>query len=134
MVYEKAHLNQWLACFRIYSYDVYVASKDRFPMDTKFIQTLLSVVDTGSFAAAARNENLTPAAVSQRVRSLEAELGEALIVRSGQQVVPTPACLSILARMRHIAREVRQIATDFDASGRSCPATPLMKVSDIAGG
>ena len=88
-------------------------------MDTRFIQTLLSVVDTGSFASAARTENLTPAAVSQRVRSLEAELGEPLIVRAGQTVAPTPACLSVLARMRHIAGEVRQIATDIDATGLS---------------
>ena len=86
-------------------------------MDTKFIHTLISVVRTGSFAGAARSENLTPAAVSQRVRSLEAELGETLIVRSGQRVTATPACLSILGRMRHIVNEVDKIAGDLDATG-----------------
>ena len=83
-------------------------------MDTRFIQTLLSVVDTGSFASAARTGNMTPAAVSQRIRSLEAELDMTLIVRAGQRVAPTPECLSILPRMRHIASEVRQIAMDLD--------------------
>ena len=86
-------------------------------MDTRFIQTLLSVVDTGSFASAARTGNMTPAAVSQRIRSLEAELDMTLIVRAGQRVAPTPECLSILPRMRHIASEVRQIAMDLDTTG-----------------
>jgi len=85
-------------------------------MDSRFIKTLLSVVDTGSFAGAARCENLTPATVSQRVRSLEAELGEVLIVRAGQKVMPTAACLSVIDRMRHIAGEIRQISTDLDAT------------------
>jgi DNA-binding transcriptional LysR family regulator len=90
-------------------------------MDTRFIQTLLSVVDAGSFAGAARTGNMTPAAVSQRIRSLEAELGMTLIVRAGQQVAPTHECLSILARMRHIVSEVRQIAMDLDTTGLCGP-------------
>lgn len=90
-------------------------------MDTRFIQTLLSVVETGSFAGAARAGNMTPAAVSQRIRSLESELGQRLIVRAGQRVVPTPECLSILARMRHIASEVGQLTMDLDPNGLNTP-------------
>lgn len=104
-----------------YVYYVFVVSEDRFYMDTRFIQTLLSVVDTGSFAGAARTGNMTPAAVSQRIRSLEAELGLTLIVRAGQQVAPTSECLSILARMRHITSEVRLIAMDLDTTGLGGP-------------
>ena len=86
-------------------------------MDTRFIQTLLSVVEAGSFTSVARSENLTPAAVAQRVRSLESELGETLIVRVGQKVAPTSACLSILSRLRHISSEVRKIPMDLDTAG-----------------
>lgn len=88
-------------------------------MDTRFIKSLLAVVDTGSFASAARAEYLTAAAISQRVRSLETQLNETLIVRAGQCVVPTPACLSILPRLRQITVEVGQLVSDLDSTGLS---------------
>ena len=90
-------------------------------MDTRFIQTLLAVVDSGSFAGAARKENMTPAAVAQRIRSIEAELKQDLIRRVGQQVAPTQECLSILPRLRNIAKQVGQIATDLDEAGLGGP-------------
>ncbi|WP_417588921.1 LysR family transcriptional regulator [Pararhodobacter oceanensis] len=90
-------------------------------MDTRFILTLLAVVDAGSFAGAARRENLTPAAVAQRIRSLETALGKQLVVRSGQQVAPTQDCLSILPRLKKIALNVAQIASDFDDTGLAGP-------------
>lgn len=90
-------------------------------MDTRFILTLLAVVDAGSFAGAARRENLTPAAIAQRIRSLERILGKPLIAREGQQVAPTRDCLSILPRLKNIANDVAQIAKDFDESGVSGP-------------
>lgn len=90
-------------------------------MDTRFIHTLVLVVETGSFAAAARAQNLTPAAVAQRVRSLEAELGESLIIRAGKNVAPTPACQSVLGQMRHIASAVSQLASEIDSTGLSGP-------------
>ena len=86
-------------------------------MDSRFVETLLAVVDIGSYAGAARRQNLTPAAVSQRVKSLEIALGKALFVRAGQQVAPTPACHSILRRLRHIVDEVDLIHNDLDPSG-----------------
>nr|WP_258091974.1 LysR substrate-binding domain-containing protein [Salipiger pentaromativorans] len=46
---------------------------------------------SGSFASAARELNVTHAAIAQRVRSLEADLGVALVRRSGRSVVLTDA-------------------------------------------
>lgn len=45
----------------------------------------------GSFAAAARELNVTHAAIAQRVRSLEADLGVSLARRAGRSVVLTEA-------------------------------------------
>ena len=90
-------------------------------MDTRFIQTLLAVVDSGSFAGAARRENMTPAAVAQRIRAIEAEVGQSLITRAGQQVAPTQECLSILPRLRHITDQVGRIAVDLDKTGLGGP-------------
>jgi DNA-binding transcriptional LysR family regulator len=90
-------------------------------MDVRFIQTLLTVVEAGSFAGAALRENLTPAAVAQRVRRLEADLNQRLIIRAGHQVAPTPECLSILPRLRHITQQVGHIASDLGSTGLSGP-------------
>ncbi len=50
-------------------------------MDTRQLQTLVAIADTGSFAAAARVVNLTASAVSQQIQSLEGELGVILFDR-----------------------------------------------------
>jgi DNA-binding transcriptional LysR family regulator len=90
-------------------------------MDTRFIKTLLTVVELGSFSGAARRENLTPAAVAQRIRRLEAQLGHSLVTRSGQRVAPTPKCLSVLPGLQKIVAEMRRVSTDLDITGLGGP-------------
>ena len=65
-------------------------------MDTQFLESFLLVVEHGSVAEAARRLSLTPAGVTQRLKALEAELGMALVSRSGRTVRPTEAGWSIL--------------------------------------
>lgn len=50
--------------------------------DATQVQTFVAVVDNGSFDAAARVLNVTPSAVSQRIRALENALGQTLIERT----------------------------------------------------
>ncbi|WP_210492439.1 LysR family transcriptional regulator [Microvirga antarctica] len=64
-------------------------------MDTRFLDTLTVVVACGSIAGAARRQNLTPAAVAQRIHALEQEFGTKLLVRSGKTVKPTENGLAI---------------------------------------
>lgn len=90
-------------------------------MDIRFIKTLLNVVELGSFAEAARRENLTPAAVAGRIRSLEAQLGQSLITRSGQRVAPTAECLSVLPGLQKIVAEMRHVSADLDITGLGGP-------------
>ncbi len=78
-------------------------------METRFLDSLIAVIETGSFAAAARQLNLTPAALAQRVQALEAEIGVRLLVRAGRTVVPTFAATAILERSRAILRDVRAL-------------------------
>lgn len=78
-------------------------------MDTAFLDSFVAVVDEGSMAAAARVLNVTPAAVAQRVRALEDEIGTPLLTRTGRTVSPTEAGLAILERARAMTREVRDL-------------------------
>lgn len=74
-------------------------------METDFVASFLLVVDTGSMAEAARRLDLTPAAVAQQIRSLERELGTALLARAGRTVMPTPAGSRIIVHSRGLMRD-----------------------------
>jgi DNA-binding transcriptional LysR family regulator len=78
-------------------------------MDTRFLESFVTVVDSGSIAEAARRLNLTPAAVAQRIRTLESEIGAPLISRSGRTVRSTEAGAAILGRARDILGQVRDL-------------------------
>jgi DNA-binding transcriptional LysR family regulator len=78
-------------------------------MDTRFLETFLMVVDNGSIAAAARRLGVTPAAVSQRIRSLEDELGFPLFLRNGRTVSITEAGAAIVSRSRDFMLQIRDL-------------------------
>lgn len=84
-------------------------------MDIRFLESLLAVVDSGSIAAAARRQNLTPAAISQRVQALEKQLGILLLSRNAHSARPTEACLALMARMRHLVAEAQALTDDLHA-------------------
>jgi DNA-binding transcriptional LysR family regulator len=88
-------------------------------MDLSFLQSLLLVVDSGSIAQAARTQQLTGAALRQRVTALERELGVILLTRSGHTSLPTQACIDLLPRARHMLCELALLKEDVDTSGIS---------------
>jgi len=89
-------------------------------VDTRFLESLIIVADSGSIAEAARRLNLTPAGVTQRIRALEDEIGAPLLFRSGRAVQPTPAGAAILDRARELlsdVRDLKSIASSGELSG-----------------
>src|SRR5262249_38161159 len=77
--------------------------------------------ESKSIAEAARRQNITPAALTQRIRALEAEMGVRLLTRSGQTTRPTRAGASILERGRRLladARDLRSIANTDALAGQ----------------
>ena len=78
-----------------------------------------AVLQEGGFERAARRLALTQSAVSQRVKLLEAELGQELLVRS-KPVRPTPAgrrLLPYLAQLRLMEAEARRALAPRQAHG-----------------
>ena len=89
-------------------------------MDTRFLESFVMVIEHGSVAAAARRLNLTDAAVTQRVRALEGEIGTKLIARSGRTVRATEAGAAILTHAKSLLRgvkDLRSVATEELYSG-----------------
>lgn len=90
-------------------------------MDTKFLESFLIVAECGSVAEAARRLNLTSAAVSQRLKALEADLGQPLVTRVGRTVRPTAAGLAVQRHGQALvrsARDLRAIAAGDLPSGQ----------------
>ncbi|GGG42845.1 LysR substrate-binding domain-containing protein [Chelatococcus composti] len=78
-------------------------------MDTRFLESLVAVADHGSMAEAARRLAITPAAVAQRIRALEAELGTTLLVRAGRTMRPTEAGAAVIERARLLLADEREL-------------------------
>lgn len=85
------------------------------------VQLVLAIAETGSLSRAARSLRLTQPTVSRRLADLEAELGEALFLRSVDGTTPTSFAERLLAparRMAECAAEVEHAAADADAHPR----------------
>ena len=70
-------------------------------LDAKQLEALAAVVEHGGFGPAAKALSLTLAAVSLRIKTLEAQLGQRLLVR-GKTVRATATGQALLA---HINRD-----------------------------
>lgn len=79
-------------------------------MESRFLESFVTVADLGSIAEAARHLRLTPAAIAQRIRALEGDIGRPLLARAGRNVRLTLAGTAILAEARRLVREVDGLA------------------------
>jgi LysR family transcriptional regulator, transcriptional activator of the cysJI operon len=87
-------------------------------METRYLKTLLKVVETGSFSKAAELLHITQSAVSQRIKFLEERFGHQLLDRSGHDLVPTEAGRSIMARAVVILEKEREMEEELKRLGQ----------------
>ena len=85
------------------------------PIHLGQLQTFVSVVQHGSFSAAAQRLDITQPAVSLQIRQLEKRLGASLIERVGRRARPTAAGSELLAHAEQIHAVV---ASAVDAVAR----------------
>lgn len=74
------------------------------PLDLDLLRTLVAVVETGSFSAAAFRIGRSQSAVSMQIQKLEASMGKELLVRGGRSVVPNRAGNDLLAYARRLLK------------------------------
>lgn len=89
-------------------------------MDTRFLESLMTVARLGSIVGAARVQGLTPAAISQRIQVLEQEIGAPLLLRRANTASPTQLCLDLLPMMEQMVdlrAGLRQAADPGTAAG-----------------
>lgn len=87
------------------------------PMDLEQLRCFISMAELGSLSAAARRHFITQPAVSQRLKALESEVGERLLIRRGGQARLTPAgeifqrrAREALQAVEHGLAEIGQLA------------------------
>jgi LysR family transcriptional regulator (chromosome initiation inhibitor) len=70
-------------------------------LDYKLLEALVAVIDQGGFERGARYLGLTQSAVSQRIKLLEARLGQPVLVRS-PRLAPTPLGRKLLNHAQQV--------------------------------
>ena len=85
-------------------------------LSVRRIEVFVSVVDNGSFSAAAAQLGISQPSVSEHIRALELGIGETLIDRRrGYAARPTPAGESLLARARKLLDQVTELTAHVSA-------------------
>ncbi|WP_315771221.1 LysR family transcriptional regulator ArgP [Rhodococcoides kroppenstedtii] len=93
-------------------------------MQSEQLEALRAVVDLGSFDAAARELHVTPSAVSQRIRSLEQDVGSVLVARSR----PVRATDSGAVMLR-LARQIRTLTDAALQDVHPTDGTPRVSIA-----
>lgn len=78
-------------------------------METDFLKTFVLVAELGSMAEASRKLSITPAAVAHQIRTIEQDLGMALVVRAGRSVVLTAAGQLALEQSQALLTELAKL-------------------------
>lgn len=71
-------------------------------MESVYLRTFVEVASTGNLTRAAENLNVTPSAVSRRIKFIEEQYGYELLDRSGQIMLPTAAGTLVLEKAKQL--------------------------------
>ena len=77
------------------------------------LRTLSTVLQTGSFAAAARRLGYTPSAVSQQIAALERAIRLPLFEREARSIRPTPAAAFLSTRGQEVLATLGALQDDL---------------------
>ena len=69
-------------------------------LNAQWLETFVTLCETGHFTRAAEQLNMTQPGVSQHLQKLEAQIGQSLISRQGKSFSPTPAGEAVLEPAR----------------------------------
>ena len=91
--------------------------------DLADLQLFLNIADARSITGGARRSNMSLAAASERVRGMEKALGDRLLDRNHQGVLPTPAGACLLEHARLVIQQVGRMRGDLAAFARGQAGT-----------
>lgn len=87
------------------------------------LKAFAAVVERASFARAAEHLGLSPSALSQTIRQLEARLGTRLLNRTTRSVAPTVTGQQLYGRMAPLLRDMAEAVAEASAAAGSTSGT-----------
>lgn len=84
-------------------------------MDIRHLELIIDIADTGNLTASANNMGYTQSGVSHVIKSLEAELGISLLVRSNRGVSLTKDAQTVLPQIQFIINHYRRLMEGVNA-------------------
>ena len=85
-------------------------------METRYLNTLITVVEAGTFSKASEILHITQSAVSQRIKFLEDHFGQNLLDRSGQRLALTPAGQVVFDKAKDILEKEKELLNCLEQS------------------
>ena len=93
-------------------------------LDYKLLEALASIISEKGFEKGARSLGLTQSAVSQRIRTLEEQVGQVLLIRSNPPR-PTPAGTILLQHYQQVELLERDLSDSIGVFESDYTAIPL---------
>lgn len=94
-------------------------------MRIEYCSYILKTAELGSITRAAQHLFISQQGLSRAIKAVEQELGITLFSRSGNQLLPTLAGQTAIARMRAITAEYEALKTELAELAGQEPNTPL---------
>ncbi len=99
----------------------------------KGLRAFEAAARTGSFAAAATELAVSPAAIGQLIRSLEDQIGRKLFHRVNRGTIPTEAGLEVLPRLSAVFDELQSVSRQMSGAGSRSRLTISAPPSVVTG-
>jgi DNA-binding transcriptional LysR family regulator len=87
-------------------------------LDLTNLQLFLHIRDAGSITGGAQRSHMTLASASERIRSLEAALGEPLLIRNRRGVSETPAGRTLAHHARLVTQQIEHLKGELGQYGK----------------
>ena len=91
------------------------------------LSLLVAIIETGSFAAAARLTNHSPASATRAVMAFEKRLGIKLIERTTRKIAPTEAGRRLAEHAKHLTRNYEDAI--LDATSESVVPRGVLRIT-----
>lgn len=87
-------------------------------LDLTDLQLFLHICEAGSITGGAQRSHMTLASASERIRDLEAALGEPLLIRNRRGVTETPAGRTLAHHARLVTRQMDHLKGELSQYGK----------------
>lgn len=86
-------------------------------MDIRTLEAVISVIDHGSIASAAKKSSVSSTAISLRIQSLEKELECELFNRDAHSIRPNQRLIAVIQKIRDIILQANELKFDLQLDG-----------------